>query len=119
MVTVALSAYHKNMCAASWALIMPSNGGAGITHGFLPMHGWIFVLPFLPSGLEPFAQKVSDCTNKKFKQNIDPTSVLLSYSAALHDAVMLYAHAATKVLSERRFKNLFNGTAVTEAVRNT
>ena len=41
----------------------------------------------------------------------------LTYSVALHDAIMLYAHAATKVLSEGG--NLRDGQAVTEAVRST
>ena len=41
----------------------------------------------------------------------------LTYSIALHDAVMLYAHAATKVLSEGG--NLKDGQAVTAAVRST
>ena len=36
---------------------------------------------------------------------------------ALHDAIMLYAHAATKVLSEGG--DLYNGSAMTAAVRST
>ena len=41
----------------------------------------------------------------------------LSYSIALHDAILLYAHAATKVLSAGG--DLSDGAAVTAAVRST
>ena len=44
-------------------------------------------------------------------------AVDLTYSVALHDAIMLFAHAATKLLSEGG--DLHDGQAVTEAVRNT
>ena len=44
-------------------------------------------------------------------------TVELTYSVALHEAIMLYAHAATKVLSEGG--DIQNGLAMTAAVQST
>ena len=48
---------------------------------------------------------------------VTPDSVDLAYSVALFDAIMLYAHGATKMMSEGG--SLRNGLAVTAALRNT
>ena len=83
-----------------------------------PMIGWLYFRPVLPSkSMQDFAEQVSDYTRTSFNMTIRPESVDLTYSAALHDAVMLYAHAATRMLSEGA--NLDNGHAVTEAMRTT
>ena len=83
------------------------------------MQGWLYVRPFLPQGMQGFAEQVSNYTKARF--NIVPSPDLvgnnLAYSMTLHDAIVLYAHAATKVLLEGG--DLQNGTAVTEAVRST
>ena len=84
----------------------------------VPMIGWLYFRPVLPSkSMQDFAEQVSDYTRTSFNMTIRPESVDLTYSAALHDAVMLYAHAATRMLSEGA--NLDNGHAVTEAMRTT
>ena len=70
------------------------------------MQGWLYVRPRHPSeGMQAFAKQVS----------LKEDSGALTYSMSLHDAVNLYAHAATKVLAEGG--DLNNGSAVTEAVR--
>ena len=82
------------------------------------MLGWIFVRPLLPSkGMQDFKQQVSHYTESRFNITVSPDEVDLTYSIALHNAIMLYAHAATKVLSEGG--DLSDGTAVTAAVRTT
>ena len=88
-----------------------------LTQATEQMQGWLYVQPFLPSeGMQAFAKQVSDYTKSHFDIAASPDLVDLAYSVALHDAILLYAHAATKVLSEGG--DLQNGTAVTEAVRS-
>ena len=79
--------------------------------------GWIWFRTFLVSGMRAFAKQVSDYSKSHFNSTVSPDSVGLQLSVALHDAVMLYAHAATKVLSEGG--DLEDGEAVTKAVRST
>ena len=67
--------------------------------------------------MQVFAEQVSNYTRTGFNITVSPDSVDLTYSIALHDAIMLYAHAATKVLAEGG--SLHDGQAVTEAVRST
>ena len=84
----------------------------------LHAQGWLYVMPFLPSeGMQEFARQVSEYTKSSFNLTISPDLVDLTYSAALYNAIMLYAYAATKVLSEGG--DLHDGQAVTEAVRST
>ena len=82
------------------------------------MDGWLHIQPLLPSeGMQAFAEQVSQYTKSHFDITLPADLVDLTWSVALHDAVMLYAHAATKVLQEGG--DLRNGSAVTEAVRST
>ena len=82
------------------------------------LFGWIWIKPFLASeGMQEFAKQVCDYSKLRFSSTVSPDSVDLALSAALHDAIMLYAHAATKVLSEGG--ELQDGEAVTKAVRST
>ena len=74
--------------------------------------------PLLPSqGMQAFAEQVSAHAASSFNITTSAESVDLQYSIALHDAVMLYAHAATTVLAETG--NLNNAQAVSDAVRST
>ena len=83
-----------------------------------PIAGWLYVQPLIPSeGMAAFAEKVSGYSKTRFNITLPADSVDLTYSAALHDANMLYAHAATKVLSEGG--DLHDGYAVTKALRST
>ena len=83
-----------------------------------PIAGWLYVQPLIPSeGMAAFAEKVSGYSKTRFNITLPADSVDLTYSAALHDAIMLYAHAATKVLSEGG--DLHDGKAVTVAMRST
>jgi hypothetical protein len=79
--------------------------------------GWLWFRPFLASDMQAFAKQVSDYSMSHFNISVRPDSVDLTYSAALYDAIMLYAYSATKVLSEGG--NLHDGFVVTEAVRST
>ena len=84
----------------------------------IEMAGWLFLQPVLPSSnMQAFAQQVSKYAASSFNISVSADSVDVTYSVALHDAIMLYAHAATKVLSEGG--DLGNGRAVTEAIRST
>ena len=67
--------------------------------------------------MRAFAKQVSDYSKSHFNISVLPNMVNLEYSAALYDAIMLYAHAATKVLAEGG--DLHDGEAVTKAVRST
>ena len=82
------------------------------------MAGWLWLRPLLPSdGMQAFAEEVSYYAKSRFNFTVSADSVDLTFSMALHDAIMLYAHAATKVLSEGG--DLHDGRAVTAAVRST
>ena len=83
----------------------------------LEIAGWLWFRPFFRSDLEAFAKQVSDCSKSHFDIIVHADSVDLAYSVALYDAIMLYAHAATTLMSEGG--NLHDGDAVTAAVRNT
>ena len=74
-------------------------------------------MPFLLSIPEEFAKQVSGYSKSHFNLTVSPDSVDLPYSAALYDAIMLYAHATTKMISKGG--NLHDGEAVTAAVRST
>ena len=79
--------------------------------------GWLYFKPFLASDMQAFAKQVSDYSKSHFNITVRPDSVNLEYSETLYAAIMLYAHAATRVLSEGG--DLQDGAAVTAAVRNT
>ena len=81
------------------------------------MAGWLWFRPFLVSNVQAFARKVSEYTKSHFDLTVSPDLVDIAYSVALHDAIVLYAHASTKVLSKRG--DLRDGEAVTAALRNT
>ena len=81
------------------------------------MAGWLWFRPFLGSNMEAFAKQVSDYSKSHFNITVSPDSVDLTASAALYDAIMLYAYSATKVMLEGG--DLKNGEAVTAAVRST
>ena len=104
-----LSAQREKM-TGGWAWMMVGSVGG--------TQGWLYMRPFLPSeGMGAFAKQVSDYSKSHFNVTVPPDSVDLTYSVALHDAIMLYARAATKVMSEGG--DLGDGQAVTEAVRST
>ena len=97
-----------------WAWLVPYEQLQGISD----MIGWLFPRPMLPTeGIQAFAKQVSDYTKSKFDIPLSTDSVDLPYAAALYDAIMLFAHAATKVMSEGG--DLYDAQAVTAAVRNT
>ena len=111
--TVASSAALEGMNSVGWSWIIPEES--------IPvpqMLGWLYMRPaFPPKGMQTFAEQVSDYTKSHFNITVTADSVDLTFSVALHDAVMLYAHAATKMLAEGG--DLVNGTAMTAAVRST
>ena len=74
--------------------------------------------PLLPSeGMQAFAEQVSEYTGSHFNLSLGLDSVDVVYGAALHDAVVLYAHAATKMLSQSA--DIHDSKAMTAAVRST
>ena len=97
------------------------------------MLGWLSIVRLAPK-LDRFTERVAEY-GKNFDMNLTADSVDTSYLAicmracthtnacmyryapALFDAILLYAHAATRVLSEGG--DLADGKAVTAAVRNT
>ena len=71
--------------------------------------GWLYLQSLLPSqGIQAFAKQVSDYTKSRFDFVVAADAVDLTYSAALHDAIVLYAHATTKLLSQGG--DVHNGT---------
>ena len=110
---VASSAEKQDMITSGWAWITTEE-----RETIPQLQGWLFLRPLLPSdGMQAFAQQVSDYTASRFNITLAADSVDLTYSAALHDAVMLYAYAATRVLAEGG--DLHDGVVMTEAVRST
>ena len=109
MAMVASMAAGEGMNTKGWAWVL----GLDLATG--QQLGWLFVRPLVPSNLKAFARQVSDYSKSGFGLSAD--SVDLAYSLALHDSIMLYAHAATKVLAEGG--DLRDGAKVTEALRNT
>ena len=117
---VSVLAWEKDIIAiasanqgAGWAWVQIEKIGSGTT----VMAGWLTIVGFLHSVPEGFANQVSDYSEAYFNITVLPELVHLAYSAALYDAIMLYAHAATRVLSEGG--NLRDGEAVTATTRNT
>ena len=99
---------------AGWAWIQIDKVGLGAN----AMQGWLALVPFLRSDLaEAFTEQVSVYTESHFNFSVSQDSVDPAYSAALYEAIMLYAHAATDVMSKAG--SLQDGEAVTAAVRNT
>ena len=81
------------------------------------MAWWLWFRPFLVSDMHTFAKQVSDYSRSHFNITVSPDSVDLARSAALYHAIVLYAHATTKVMSKGG--DLRDGEAVTAAVHNT
>ena len=89
--------------AAIEGIGMNAEGRAWITFehrtAIRPLRGWICLTShILSEGMQAFRKDVSDYTKSKFNVTLSPDSVDVTYSMALYNAVMLYAHAATKVL---------------------
>ena len=75
------------------------------------MAGWVYFRPFFsPEGMPAFAEQVSDYSKSYFNLTVGPESVD-TYSVAMYEAIMLYAHAVTKLMSEGG--SLRDGEAVT------
>ena len=111
--TVALNADREAMAGAGWGWLLVE-----LVLPIQAMAGWLWFRPFLQAdSTEAFAQQVSDYSKAHFNLTVSPDSVDLTYSAALYNAITLYAHAATRVMSEGG--DLQDGEAVTAAVRNT
>ena len=85
----------------------------------LRTEGWLLVRPVcgLPlEDVETFATQVSEYTQLYFNRTISADEVDLTYSATLSDAIMVYAHAVEKVLSEGG--DLSDSRAVIAAMRS-
>ena len=110
---VALSAESKGMTSAGWSWLTLEEKTA------VPqMLGWLTFRPFRPSeGMHAFAEQVSEYTATHFNITVNPDSVDLTYSTALYEAVMLYANAATKVLSNG--DDLYDATLLSNTLRST
>ena len=123
-----LLAYDIDMTVVADSATLEGMNGAGyawiLTEGLVArapgdMEGWLYVQVFLPSvNMQAFAEQVTEYSHSRFGIPLSSAQdVDLTYSQTLYDAVMLYAHAATKVLSEGG--DLRDGQAVTAAARNT
>ena len=113
---VATNAFREGMTYGwAWILMEP-------TTEIDVMHGWLCLRTHLPSeGMQTFAEQVKDYTKSHFCFTADHTNTThlpLHDAVALHDAIMLYAHAVTKLLIEGQ--NLHrDAQSVTEVVWNT
>ena len=100
------------MTSAGWAWLLAEERTA------VPgMAGWLFFRPIIGSDRGAFAEQVSVYSKLHFGVASSADMVILGLSVALYDAIMLYVHAATAVMSKGG--NLHDGKAVTVAVRNT
>ena len=104
---------HQKPMTNGWAWLVLSDEGMARTE----MAGWLFFRPSLGSDMQAFAKQVSDYSKSHFNTTVSPDAVDLTYSTALYDAILLYAHAATQVMSEGH--DVHNGEAVTAALRST
>ena len=115
---VFIRAQRHAMTTAGWAWIELTFQTPSTFDGLNEKQGGLYLQPLsVPEKMRPFAQQVSDYSKTHFNINVRPESVHCATSAALHDAIMLYAHAATRVMLEGG--DLCDGKAVTAAVRNT
>ena len=115
MLEIASNAFTEGMSSAGWAWVLTEGIVANLPER---IQGWLYIQPLLGSdGMQAFAEQVSEYSESYFNITVSAESVDLTYSQTLYDAVMLYAHAATKVLSEGG--DLRDGQAVTAAVRST
>ena len=110
--TVASLAQREGMTSAGWSWLLTDD--VPTVPG---MAGWLWFGPFHATDMRAFAEQVSDYSKSHFNITVSPDSVDLTYSPPLYDAIMLYVHAATKVMAEGG--DLRDGEAVTAAVRNT
>ena len=107
----ASSAAQEGMDIAGFAWIILEERVA-----VLQMQGWLHIRPFLSvDEMGEFREKVQEYSMSRF--GLNSSVVDLPYSAALYDAIMLYAHAATKVLSKGG--DLRDGKTMTAAFRDT
>ena len=111
---LASTAQHQQM-NTGWAWILPWTDQLTAPVQRL---GWLYVRPFLDTeDMHAFAEQVSEYSKSFFNTSTTADSVDLVHSAALHDAIMLYAHAVTKLLSKGG--DWQDGQAVTTAMRST
>ena len=115
--TVAEKAHENKMLDKGWAWILLEKRSSKI----LRLQGWLFIRPLLSLTSESaFAKNVSDYGKKYFNAITSPDKVDLTFSAALYDAIMLYAEVATNLLSEGKdLRGKTFGKEVTRALRST
>ena len=113
-----ISVAELSCCYPRWAWLQIDKVGAGVP----AMHGWLAFQPLMffnqqTGGFteESFADEVKEYSKSQF--GLSSSEVNIAYAVSLHDAIMLYAHAATKVMLENG--DLFDATTLTEALLNT
>ena len=109
--TVASTAQQEGMMTAGWAWLLTNEKTA-----VEAMTGWLWLRPFIALDMHAFAQQAGSYSSQ-FNSSWGAGSLSVGYSAALYNAIMLYAQAATKLLCDRG--DLRDGKAVTRAMRNS
>ena len=110
--SISAHAARASMTSAGWAWLLTEERAP-----VSDMAGWLFLRPPLVSDMQTFAKQVSVYSERHFEVASSADSVKVAQSAALYDAIMLYAHAVTAVMSKGGTPD--DGRAVTAAVRNT
>ena len=111
--TVATNAAQEGM-QLGWAWLLLGS----VSRAINDMQGWVCWQPHFPSeGMQSFKEQVSAYGKSHFSLNAEADDVIYHLSAALHDSIVLYAHAATRVLADGG--DLHDGQAVAEAIRST
>ena len=114
--TVASHASRAGMTSPGWAWLVGIDRSKLFPSAYIQF--WLYLRPFLVSGaMQAFTVQVSDYSKSHFNFTVSPDSVDWDKSAALYNAIMLFAHAATKLMSEGG--NLQDGEALSSAVRST
>ena len=115
---VASAASLQLMTSVGWAWLLCQELIHKDNWGTEDMRGFLFLRTLPPSeSMQKFKRQVSDYSKSSFNITLDENLVDLAYSMALYDSIMLYAHAATKVLSKGG--DLTVGNVVVNAVWST
>ena len=112
--TIAVGAQQSGMMAAGWAWAGVDTVPIVQGEAKQALDGWLYFVLAQNVSLERFHEDVRAYGERYFDQSPDSISV---YAASLYDAVFLFAHAATRVISEG--SDVDDGSAIVEAMTKT
>ena len=119
---IALNARQLQMTMTGWSWVgidevpsaLQSVSISDLAKAKEALYGYLYIIP-KPVVLTDFEQQVRSYGQRYF--NISSPGIISNYAASLYDAVFLFAHAATRVISEGGDVN--DGSAIVEAMTKT